>query len=97
MLYKSYNHFIIILLFICNINVIFTGERCGKPGRPVNGTVSTLGRFYFPGERVAYTCLEGFVLFGPGERTCRNNGTWSEEVPLCGKFIIVYFNTRIIR
>ncbi|XP_069986362.1 uncharacterized protein [Penaeus vannamei] len=59
------------------------GEQCGRPGRPVNGTVSTSGRFYFPGERVAYKCLEGFVLFGADERTCHKNGTWSDEVPLC--------------
>ncbi|XP_068234778.1 uncharacterized protein [Palaemon carinicauda] len=59
------------------------GEQCGRPGRPVNGTVSASGRFYFPGERVAYKCLEGFVLFGEDERTCQKNGTWSDEVPLC--------------
>ncbi|XP_066972236.1 LOW QUALITY PROTEIN: uncharacterized protein [Macrobrachium rosenbergii] len=59
------------------------GEQCGRPGRPVNGTVSASGRFYFPGERVAYKCLEGFVLFGADERTCQKNGTWSDEVPLC--------------
>ncbi|KAG7162952.1 Sushi, von Willebrand factor type A, EGF and pentraxin domain-containing protein 1-like 2, partial [Homarus americanus] len=52
-------------------------------GRPVNGTVSTSGRFYFPRERVAYKCLEGFVLFGAEERTCQKNGTWSDQVPLC--------------
>lgn len=53
----------------------------------MNGTVSTSGRFYFPGERVAYKCLEGFVLFGADERTCHKNGTWSDEVPLCGEFL----------
>lgn len=64
-------------------SAVAEGMQCGRPGRPVNGTISTSGRFYFPGERVAYKCLEGFVLFGPEERTCQTNGTWSEEVPLC--------------
>lgn len=54
----------------------------------MNGTVSTSGRFYFPGERVAYKCLEGFVLFGADERTCHKNGTWSDEVPLCGECLV---------
>ncbi|CAL4093332.1 unnamed protein product, partial [Meganyctiphanes norvegica] len=74
-----------MLLVVVAVNGLVVDEvsQCGKPGSPVNGTVSASGRFYFPGERVAYKCLEGFVLFGDEERTCQKNGTWSAEVPLC--------------
>ncbi|XP_063849030.1 LOW QUALITY PROTEIN: uncharacterized protein LOC135093582 [Scylla paramamosain] len=73
----------LLLLPCCVSPAGAEGTQCGRPGRPVNGTVSTSGRFYFPGEHVAYKCLEGFVLFGPEERTCLKNGSWSEDVPLC--------------
>ncbi|KAK8730890.1 hypothetical protein OTU49_007682, partial [Cherax quadricarinatus] len=74
---------LLLVLIVETLSVLAEGNQCGRPGRPVNGTVSTTGRFYFPGERVAYKCLEGFVLFGGEERTCQKNGSWSGDVPLC--------------
>ncbi|XP_069182423.1 uncharacterized protein [Procambarus clarkii] len=76
--------FLLLVLLMAEASAVLgEGHQCGRPGRPVNGTVSTSGRFYFPGERVVYKCLEGFILFGDEERTCQKNGSWGGEVPLC--------------
>lgn len=58
------------------------GGDCGYPGEPAHGTLS-YSSDYKVGEVVRYSCEEGFVMFGPQERTCTENGTWTDSVPLC--------------
>lgn len=35
------------------------------------------------GSVITYVCDEGYELHGPSFRTCRENGEWSKETPLC--------------
>ena len=32
---------------------------------------------------MTYSCSDGFVHFGNDQRTCGENGTWSETIPEC--------------
>ncbi len=40
-----------------------------------------------------YTCNRGYQLFGPGQRTCTEQGTWSDRGPQCQS--IIYFDLKI--
>ena len=50
---------------------------------PENGQVS-VGEITFS-SIATYTCDDGFVLTGTSTRTCRDDGTWSDESPTCGE------------
>ena len=71
------------------------GDSCGFPGSPRNGSVGSAVMLYRPGEKVTFSCQEGFVLFGPDKRTCRRNGTWSDTIPECRKQINMIFENSI--
>ena len=32
---------------------------------------------------ITYGCHEGFSLVGPVTRTCQQNGTWTDDAPIC--------------
>ena len=40
-------------------------------------------RAYRPGSIVRYSCEQGYTLYGPVERICQSNGTWSDSSPSC--------------
>lgn len=50
-----------------------------------------------PGSTAAYKCDDGYELFGPSVRTCGHNGKWSDDVPYCGKFILLILLILLIR
>ena len=59
---------------------------CGYPGEPDGGML--LGgdkNLFIDGKEVRYKCEEGFIMTGPGYRTCQKNGIWSGSLPLCSK------------
>ncbi|KAI8490993.1 hypothetical protein Bbelb_314120 [Branchiostoma belcheri] len=63
----------------CNENV------CWDRGPPNYGKRSPKKRFYYVGERVTYTCNEGYTL-GAGytrEVRCTENGNWLYDKPIC--------------
>jgi len=35
------------------------------------------------GSIVRYSCDEGYTLYGPVERVCQANGTWTDTTPIC--------------
>ncbi|CAG0882100.1 unnamed protein product [Darwinula stevensoni] len=60
-----------------------SGLQCGFPGRPANGGTVNDATFYFYRDLATYQCADGFVLFGPSQRMCMKNGTWSGRLPTC--------------
>ena len=54
---------------------------CDTLPDPENGTVSN--PFTTFGSVATYSCVEGFSLDGPAERTCTSMEQWSGEAPLC--------------
>ena len=60
---------------------IVTGIRCEDPGEPINGgtTVSS----FSVGSTAIHFCNEGFILDGVSQRTCLENGTFSDSLPTC--------------
>ncbi|KAI8491005.1 hypothetical protein Bbelb_314240 [Branchiostoma belcheri] len=63
----------------CNENV------CWDRGPPNYGKRSPKKRFYYVGERVTYTCNEGYTL-GAGytsEVRCTEDGNWLYDKPIC--------------
>lgn len=48
---------------------------------PLNGMVMLMGRT--PGSMAMYTCEMGFMLEGDMTRTCRPDGEWSGDEPVC--------------
>ncbi|CAG0893228.1 unnamed protein product [Darwinula stevensoni] len=61
-----------------------SGLRCGFPGQPANGWIINDATFYFYRDLATYQCADGFVLYGPRQRMCLENGTWSGTLPACG-------------
>ncbi len=60
-----------------------TAADCGSLTNPANGSVSlTMTTF---GSMASYTCSDRSNLLGDAMRTCQSNGTWSGNVPECGK------------
>jgi Sushi repeat (SCR repeat) len=68
---------------------------CGYPGSPVNGFVqeysqSEMPESFPPGSQVTYQCHEQHQkLRGSAVRECRDDGTWTDYLPWCGKFICI--------
>ena len=58
-----------------------TAIMCPTLPDPLNGTVTWTS--LTPGSIATYTCDEGFELTGEGNRTCQNDGTWSDDPPTC--------------
>lgn len=51
---------------------------------PVTSSPSSSGRHgYRVGSVIRYSCDEGFTLYGPVERRCVANGSWSDATPAC--------------
>ena len=63
----------------CNIRE----NLCGDPPAPVNGLVMVWGNV--PGSSATYSCHEGFVLVGEGNRMCVGYGEWTGKAPTCDK------------
>ena len=56
---------------------------CGYPGLPANALVHPSDQTEFlAGSVVTYSCLPGFVMFGPASLEC-GEGWWSSDNPVC--------------
>ncbi|UXI20853.1 uncharacterized protein NH340_JMT06796 [Sarcoptes scabiei] len=60
---------------------------CGYPGSPRNGRVLNLLERYEEGMVVTFECDPEHFLLGPMTRTCLNNGTWSNQMPVCDQSV----------
>ncbi|OWF45479.1 Zinc metalloproteinase nas-6 [Mizuhopecten yessoensis] len=56
-------------------------KECENPGVLKNGGISKDDISI--GSRITYKCNDGFVLIGPSERICTDNGTWTGDTPVC--------------
>ena len=67
---------------------------CGSPGAINNGNLerdsnsSTTDDAGTPsvsavGDKIIYSCNDGYILIGPEERFCTYNGSWTGDVPVC--------------
>ncbi|XP_066304995.1 CUB and sushi domain-containing protein 1-like [Branchiostoma lanceolatum] len=54
---------------------------CGSPGVPENGNFTAPELTY--NNNATYYCDIGYELLGEDSRTCRANGTWTNNVPTC--------------
>ena len=54
---------------------------CGDLSDPSNGQVTLTGTTF--GSTATYECNTGFTLMGNMERTCQDDGNWSENEPTC--------------
>ena len=59
------------------------GKRCEDPGTPINGN-RELGGVLF-GDRVTFSCNNGYTLSGPGTATCQADQQWSTDRPNCNR------------
>ena len=57
--------------------------RCSDPGSPENGRRVLDGTGI--GNRVRFSCHDGFELRGSAELVCQHGGRWSGAVPRCVK------------
>lgn len=56
-------------------------RRCPTPTIPANGRVR--GKNSTFGSVIKYRCSSSYKLQGPKIRTCRGNGNWDGETPIC--------------
>ena len=54
---------------------------CGSLENPTNGQVDFTATF--GGSIANYTCDQGYLLCGAGNRICQSNGSWSGSPPDC--------------
>ncbi|XP_035692633.1 uncharacterized protein LOC118427105 [Branchiostoma floridae] len=54
--------------------------RCPKLSAPSNGIMTGCNSF---NHTVQFVCDEGFILGGASNATCQEDGSWSDEVPIC--------------
>ncbi|CAK8697933.1 unnamed protein product [Clavelina lepadiformis] len=71
--------------YTCRCQPNYEGENCeietgcGDPGIPD----LQKGKRFTAGDTVKFYCERGFILSGPRNVSCFENGTWSLEVPKC--------------
>uniref|UniRef100_A0A3P9LPN6 Complement component C7 n=1 Tax=Oryzias latipes TaxID=8090 RepID=A0A3P9LPN6_ORYLA len=58
-------------------------KTCGPPPGLRNGFVANPKDFYLVGQRVEYSCIEGFYLSGDAVATCLDDQTWRTGAKLC--------------
>ena len=58
-------------------------RRCPTPTIPANGRVR--GKNTTFGSVIKYRCSSSYKLQGPKTRTCRGNGKWDGETPICSQ------------
>lgn len=61
---------------------------------PVQGY--KIGENYWGGQMVKYTCDTGYVLEGPTNRMCLENGNWSDVVPKCNGVFYCLFSSHLL-
>ncbi|KAL4230224.1 Sushi [Mactra antiquata] len=73
-------------ILTCNQNGIWSNDyvecvQCENVNSPFNGynSISTNGTVTI----VTYTCMSGYYLIGNAVSFCMNNGTWSDNTPVC--------------
>ena len=75
----------------CFILHLAMGQDCENLPNPENGRVVLNGNN--PGSTATYSCDTRYRLVGSEERTCQNDGEWSESAPTCEcKHVLVHFN-----
>lgn len=48
---------------------------------PDNGEIRFIGKGF--GAIARYSCSPGYILIGSVSRTCKSDGVWSGETPVC--------------
>ena len=70
---------------------------CPELTAPENGVVTTTG--LTPGSTATYSCDDGYALDGAQNRTCQDNGTWTNQPPSCigtvHTYVCVYVCARL--
>ncbi|CAH3170926.1 unnamed protein product [Porites evermanni] len=65
----------------CGFSCVKADRRCPTPEIPANGRVR--GKNTTFGSVIKYRCSSSYKLQGPKTRTCRGNGKWDGETPIC--------------
>ncbi len=80
--------------FVNGVHLLFsnTGNMCESLPDITNGGVELTGTFV--GATATYTCITGYILVGNSQRTCQDNGDWSDSEPSCrskgeGKKVVI--------
>lgn len=85
-LYLSF-WFSCLLIFVVDAECLHpqvrSHSRCDFPLNTSSVSVLTI---------VTYECDDGFKMFGHKRITCKSDGSWSDEAPICGKLISYFSN-----
>ena len=65
---------------------------CGPPAVPVNSRVQTKSSDFGLSE-AKYECDSGYELFGPSTIKCDPKKGWEKELPFCGKYQRLYYDS----
>ena len=66
------------------LTFLVTVLHCPAPELPGNGSYTKSSRSFELGEKLEVICISGFaVVNGVIQIQCRENGTWSKELPIC--------------
>ena len=73
----------LVLYNLLPMSYISLAIDCGPVPRPQNGLIFFSGTTF--GLMVAYSCNTGYELLGVSERTCQEDGLWSDSAPTCAR------------
>lgn len=68
---------------------ILVAITCGIPEKPAHGWVK-FREGTGVGASAWYFCQQGFILVGSESRTCRADGKWVPDVPVCKRKYNIY-------
>ena len=66
---------------LAHVSFSVADRRCPTPEIPFNGRVRGTNTTF--GSVIKYRCSSSYKLQGPKKRTCRGNGKWDGETPIC--------------
>lgn len=66
-----------------NVAPICSLVNCGKPPVRDDKTIVEGGFTFAVGEKVSYSCVNGYELVGEEQRTCASDGLWTNDTPYC--------------
>ncbi|XP_029016569.1 complement component C7 [Betta splendens] len=67
----------------CFDQTLPASEKCETPPALINGYVLDPKDIYLVGNKVQYTCIEGFHLSGPSTIECTGDKVWSASLGVC--------------
>lgn len=81
---NKWNLYIGVALFLnLFVDVAHSQQTCPPPDVPHEGNYFPNQTKFQPGDKVTYSCNQGYTLMGKETNKCKSNGDWLNSTPFC--------------